>query len=77
MKTITLYTGEYGFNLFKNGLAFLASEDKQGEHDYKVTAPINNILEYPLADDLGCHDVFRLDGVTVNQIKKEDKECTF
>lgn len=70
METITLYTGEHGYNLFKNGLAFLASKDKKWSHNYEVIAPIENVVTYPLEDDTGCYDVIKIDGVTINEVKE-------
>jgi hypothetical protein len=70
MKTITLYTGFHGYQLFNKGLSFIASQDRKSTNDYKVIAPIENIVEYQMEAEIGCYDVIKTDGVTVNFVEE-------
>lgn len=69
MSKVTLYTCNSGYQLFKTGKQFAASEDMQSEFDYIVEAPSESLLEIDLEDDLFCYDVIDLRGVTVTPRK--------
>lgn len=66
-RNVTLYTGEVGYNLFLEGKPFVASADKN-EGDYTVVAPVENVVDYPLEDELESYDVVKLSGVTVEKV---------
>ena len=67
MKLI-LYTGEEGFELFQQGAAFIASESKQPEYNYRVIAPIENIVMFPLSDDANCYDIVKMNNIDIQKI---------
>lgn len=61
---ITLYTDESGYELFLLKKPFIASAD-QKIGDYIVTAPVGNVVDYPLEDELETYDVIKMNGVSV------------
>lgn len=69
MSKVTLYTCKNGYQLFKSGKQFAASEDMHSEFDYVVETPHENLLEIDLEDGLNCYDVIDLNGVSVTPRK--------
>ncbi|MBG9694195.1 hypothetical protein ABD91_26045 [Lysinibacillus sphaericus] len=68
VKTIELYTDKKGYELFLAGKSFIATSE-QKEDDYKVIAPIENVTEYPLEDELESYDIVNLTDVKVYKIE--------